>query len=308
MMCKVNVVTYVKGKMSREPARLSGEMRLNKHHKAMHSGRYAQKELDINPLSDIIVFTDGYGRFAQSQTHIPPAAGRFESATRERAARKLSKQRVLRSGRLAAGQVRDAAPSRSRQATGQPGGQNVWLLSTVVLSGPGGFSGVWSRRSVATQAGTAIRTQAGAETDAVCGTTATRRAGDLHSPTGRPNRKALRYLGSPAQHRPSTTASKKTPVSPESAAVRFSDRRLVTAYEDLRSQAAQGRQQGPGLALMIARGFRSWMETCSQLFTTECSRTPISDRLEPSMPSGLRGEVVLLLVSMMLHRVSKEVV
>jgi hypothetical protein len=101
---------------------------------------------------------------------------------------------------------------------------------------------------------------------------------------------------------------KKTPVSPESAAVRFSDRRLVTAYEELRSQAAQGRQQGPGLTLMMARGFRSWMETCSQLFTTECSRTPISDRLEPSMPSGLRGEVVLLLVSMMLHRVSKEVV
>ena len=308
MMCKVNVVKSVKRKMSRRPARLSGGMSQDAHTKAIYSGRCAQKELDIDPIIDIIIFTDVYGRFAQNQTHIPPAARRFESATGGRAARKLSRQRVLRSGRLAAGQVRDAAPSRSRQATGQPGRQNVWLLSTLVLSGTGSFSGVWSGRSVATQTRTAIRTQAGAETDAVCGTTSTRRAGDLHSPTGRANRKALRYLGSPSQHRPSTTASKKTPVSPESAAVRFSDCRLVTAYEELRSQAAQGRQQGPGLALMIARGFRSWMETCSQLFTTECSRTPISDRLEPSMPSGLRGEVVLLLVSMMLHRVSKEVV
>jgi hypothetical protein len=307
-MCKVNVVAYVKRKMSRRPARFAGLARLDACNNALSSGLFAQKELDSDSIIDIIVFTGGYGRFAQNQTHIPPATGRFEFATGGRAARKLPKQRVLRSGRLAAGQVRDAAAGRGRQATGQPGGQNVWLLSTVVLSGTSRFSGVWSGRSVATQTGAAIRTQAGAGTDAVCGTTSTRRAGDLHSPTGRANRQALRYLGSPSQHRPSTTASKKTPVSPESAAVRFSDRRLVTAYEELRFQAAQGRQQGPGLTLMIARGFRSWMETCSQLFTTECSRTPISDRLEPSMPSGLRGEVVLLLVSMMLHRVSKEVV
>ena len=307
-MCKVNVVSYVKRKMSIRPARLSSVVSCYVCIMGINSGRCAQKELDIGSIIDIIVFTGGYGRFAQNQTHIPPAARRFESATGGRAARKLSRQRVLRSGRLAAGQVRDAAPSRGRQATGQPGRQNVWLLSTLVLSGTDSFSGVWSRRSVATQTGTAIRTQAGAGTDAVCGTTSTRRAGDLHSPTGRANCKALRYLGSPSQHRPSTTASKKTPVSPESAAVRFSDRRLVSAYEELRYQAGHGRQQGPGLALMIACGFRSWMETCSQLFTTECSRTPISDRLEPSMPSGLRGEVVLLLVSMMLHRVSKEVV
>jgi hypothetical protein len=307
-MCKVNVVSYVKRKMSRRAPRLAGVVSCYARLEALFSGLFAQKELDINLIIDIIIFTDGYGRFAQNQTRIPPAAGRFESATGGRAARNLSTQRVLRSGRLAAGQVRDAAPSRGRQTTGQPGRQNVWLLSTLLLSDTGSFSGVWSRWSVATQTGAAIRTQAGAGADAVCGTTSTRRAGDLHFPTGRPNRKALRYLGSPSQHRPSTTASKKTPLSPESAAVRFSDRRLVTAYEELRSQAAQERQQGPGLALMIARGFRSWMETYSQLFTTECSRTPISDRPESSMPSGLRGEVVLLLTSMMLHRVSKEVV
>jgi hypothetical protein len=94
---------------------------------------------------------------------------------------------------------------------------------------------------------------------------------------------------------------------PEPVEIHSADGRLVAAYEELRSQAIQGWQRGPGLALMMARGFRSWMEACSQLFAIQCSRMQIADRPEQSIPSGLRGEIVLLLASMMLHRVSKGV-
>jgi hypothetical protein len=87
----------------------------------------------------------------------------------------------------------------------------------------------------------------------------------------------------------------------------LADRRLVAAYEELRLQAVQGMQRGPGLALMMTRGVRCWMETCSQLFTNEGSCTQVPDRPAPAMPSGFRGELVVLLASMLLHRASKGV-
>jgi hypothetical protein len=94
-------------------------------------------------------------------------------------------------------------------------------------------------------------------------------------------------------------------VSPEPAAISLADRRLVAAYEELRFQAVQGVRRGPGLALMMARGFRGWMEACSQLFANQGSCTQVPDRPAPSMPSGFRGEVVILLASMLLRRASK---
>jgi len=94
-------------------------------------------------------------------------------------------------------------------------------------------------------------------------------------------------------------------VSPEPSAISFADPRLVAAYEELRSQAVQGWRRGPGLTLMMARGFRCWMEACNQLFASQDSCTQVPDRLAPSMPSGFRGEVVIVLASMLLRRASK---
>lgn len=85
----------------------------------------------------------------------------------------------------------------------------------------------------------------------------------------------------------------------------FTDRRLVAAYEELRSQAVQGRRQGPGLALMITRGFRCWMEVGSQFLAKEGSRLQAPESPATSMPSGVRGEFIMLLASMLLQRVSK---
>jgi hypothetical protein len=94
-------------------------------------------------------------------------------------------------------------------------------------------------------------------------------------------------------------------VSPQPATIPLPDRQLVAAYEEIRSQAVQGWRRGPGLALMMARGLRCWMEACSQLFAKEGSCTQVPDRTAPPVPSGFNGELVVLLASMLLHRASK---
>jgi hypothetical protein len=96
-------------------------------------------------------------------------------------------------------------------------------------------------------------------------------------------------------------------MSPGAATISFADRRLVAAYEEIRSQAVQGWRRGPGLALMMARGFRCWMEACSQLFANEGSCTQVPDRPAPAMPSGFHGELVVLLASLLRRRASKGV-
>lgn len=307
-MCKVNYAHYVKGKMSGRllpPSHSPSCCPLVSSVGASRQRDTAQKELDIQFYRYIIIFTERHARPTANQTIILARAGHTESSSEGSAARELSRQRILRSGRLAAGQVRDAAAGGCRQATGQSGSKDVWLFAPVVLSGAESLSRSWPSRAVATETRASVRAQAHARTDAVRGTTSGRRADDLQSSDSRTNRTALPCLGSPTQYRSSAAASKKTPVSAGPAAISLADRRLVAAYEELRFQAVQGLRRGPGLALMIARGFRCWMEACSQLVPNEGSCTQVADRPMPSMPSGQRGELVILLASMLLHRASK---
>src|SRR5215471_14813985 len=274
-------------------------------HSLMERGLVPRKELDIQMIRYIIMFTVNAGP-ATNETISVTRTGHVESSPESSAGRELPRQRVLRSGRLGAGQVRDAATGGCRQATGQSGSKDVWLFAPVILSGTDSLSRSWPCRAVAAETRASIRAQAHTRAHAVRGTTSARRADDFQSANSRTHRPALQSLGSPAQHRSSATASKKTAVSSKPDAIPFPDRRLIAAYEELRLQAVQGLRRGPGLALMMARGVRCWMEACSQLFANEASFTPVPDRSAPSVPSGLRGDLVMLLASMLLHRASKE--
>jgi hypothetical protein len=97
-------------------------------------------------------------------------------------------------------------------------------------------------------------------------------------------------------------------MSPEPASISLADRRLVAAYEEIRSQALQGWRRGPGLALMMARGLRCWMEAGSQLFAKAGSCTQVPDQTAPPVPCSFNGELVVLLASMLLRRASKGIV
>ena len=305
-MCKPNYAENVKRKMSGRPLRSNCSSLLVPDMCANKRRDSTQKELDSQPCMYIIIFTaTRHGRPATNQTILLARAGHAESSPESSAARELSRQRVLRSGRFAAGQVRDAAARGCRQATDQSGSKDVWLFTPVVLSSAGSLSRGWPCGAVTTKTRAPLRAQTYARTDAVCNTTSALRADHFQSSDSGTNRRTLPCLSSPAQHRSSAATSKKTPVSSGPAVISLTDRRLVAAYEELRFQAVQGVRRGPGLALMTARGFRCWMEVCSQLFTNEGSCPQVPDRPAPALPSGFRGELVVLLASMLLRRASK---
>lgn len=262
-----------------------------------------QKELDNLAENDIIIFTSLDGRSAADKTILAPPTGYPESSPARGPARGLSQPRVFRSRGSAPGQVRDAAAGGCRQAGGQPGSQGIRFLTAIVLSGAGRLSTSGSRWLVAAETGAPIRAQTHGRTHAVCATTPGSRAGHFYFSTSPTSDAALRRLYSPPQHRSSVAASKKTPVTPEAIST-CSDRRLVAAYEELRCQAVQG-ERGPGLALMMSRGFRCWMEAYSQLLTKECSRAQRFDPPESSVVSAMRQDLVILLAGMLFHRVSK---
>src|SRR6516225_3940738 len=240
-MCKPNYAENVKRKMSGRPLRSNCSSLLVSGICANKRRDSAQKELDSQPYMYIIMFTaTRHGRPATNQTIILARAGHTESSPESSAARELSRQRVLRSGRFGAGQIRDAAAGRCRQATGQSGGKDVRLFAPVVLSGTDGLSRGWPRWVVATETGASIRVQAHAQTDGVRGTTPACRADGLQFSDRRTNRPAIQCLDSPTQHRSSAAASKKTSVSPQPQPLSLTDRRLIAAYEELRWQAVQG--------------------------------------------------------------------
>ena len=76
---------------------------------------------------------------------------------------------------------------------------------------------------------------------------------------------------------------------------------LVGAYEELRRQFLN-RQYGPGLVILMRRGLREWMNTCSSYLDTSASSVPAAPDDETILPQGVRAELVVILAGMLLHR------
>src|SRR5215831_10112486 len=99
-----------------------------------------------------------------------------QSATGNRSPPLVSKQRVLRSRRLASGQVRDVAGGPRRQKFYSQGCACFWLLSSLLLPGTVGLSAGRSLRSVSPQTRPPSWTQTNRRSDEVCYSTASRRS------------------------------------------------------------------------------------------------------------------------------------
>jgi len=307
-MCKVKSVHSVNGMMPCDWTIRPTAQQLNPTNFSVECSASEQKELDKEPARNIIIFTYAYGRFASVQTKLPARAGYAQSAAAGRPARSLQGQRVFRCRRSVAGQVRNAPPGRGRQSANQPGGESLRILAAIVLSVSGCVRAGRPRGSAPAEARTTIRPQADARTDELRRAIAPGRAGHFQFSTDGENCRTFRRLSSPAQHRPATPASKKTPVSAEPAAVSSPDSRLVGAYEELRAQAVAGWRRGPGLALMLTRGFRCWMEASRQLLDSASASQVPACRAENPLTTDLRNEVVIVLAGMLLHRASKVIV
>ena len=256
----------------------------------------------------IITFTYAHDRFAAAQKRLSAPARHAQPTTAGCRPRDLQNERVLRRRRSVAGEVRDASAGRGGESADQRGREGLRILPAIVLPGSGCVSGCRARRSAAAETRPAIRSQAHARPDELHRPAPRSRAGHFQCSTGRSDYTPFWRIHSPTQHRPATPASKKTPVNTPPAAVSFADRQLVTAYEELRSQAVKGWRRGPGLFLMLTRGFRCWMEAARQLLdTASITHLPVR-RSEHRVTADVRNEIVTALASMLLHRASKVMV
>ena len=92
----------------------------------------------------------------------------------------------------------------------------------------------------------------------------------------------------------------KTP-SPVPTAAPGDKAALVDANEELRRRFL-GRQQGPGLALLLRCGLREWMNACSAYLDAPATSVAATSHDEAVLPQGVRAELVGILAGMLLHR------
>lgn len=76
---------------------------------------------------------------------------------------------------------------------------------------------------------------------------------------------------------------------------------LVAAYEELRRRFLN-REQAPGLALLMRRGMREWLDACSFYVASPPTSVPTATPEDAAvLPQGVRAEVVLILAGMLLN-------
>ena len=93
----------------------------------------------------------------------------------------------------------------------------------------------------------------------------------------------------------------KTP-SPVPTAAPGDKAALVDAYEELRRRFLS-RQYRPGVAILMRRGLREWMNTCSSYLDVPATSVPAAPpHDETILPQGVRAELVVILAGMLLHR------
>src|SRR5260370_25879546 len=201
-----------------------------------------QKRLDKIPAYVVIIFTaarqpnrenenalgekqlgQAEGLTATRNTQ-PPPAGCTPSSLRE--------QRILRSQRLAAGEIRDATTGPCGQADGVPNDPGVWFLPPVVLPSGIRLRARWLVRITSPEAWSAKRSQAHFGSDEVRGRTANPGAITECRSAGRTGAAQLPRESAPQQHRAATSAEKETPICslPAHTALPLEYDGLLSAY------------------------------------------------------------------------------
>lgn len=111
----------------------------------------------------------------------------------------------------------------------------------------------------------------------------------------------LQHRGSPAQHRATVAAGKKTSLNsaPTPQTLPEHAETLLAGYEELRRRAMGG-LCGAGLGVLMHLGMRAWMIA----FSGSCASRPAqvcTRREQLLIPQGLQTEIVLILSGMLLH-------
>ena len=315
MMCKANPVPTVKEIMppitSQAPEPLLCARRMISDNPA----RYMHKALDRWRIWDIIIFTHdlrdsgdlfNVRRHGQKvQARRPEAERRPESPRGIRDRPFVSNWRFLRSRRPRTDQVRDASPGESGQAVSQPVRFVIRLFTPDLLSSGRRLSARRPVRSIAREARTQARSQTHAGDFGLRGPTPCERFFAPRCRSGCCHPGTVRYHCPPTQHRTRFgAAGKKTSLNPSGGGRNAAEpQTLISAYEDLRQQAAAHSSSGGlGMALFLGQGMVAWMQACSWVASTNPHKSRDCPTTTAPLPVDVRGEIVLVLAAMALRR------
>src|SRR5215471_5334011 len=172
---------------------------------------------------------------SHSETPDSPSDGHAQSAGRPGDRRVVQRQRLLRSERPPAGEIRNVAARSQRRLHREASRTALWLFASVLLSGSGDIHAWWLGGAGTAEARTERRSQAVAKDHGIHPADHRRRS---RSESGCRRAEGVRHLRPPAEHRAGVRASeKKTTVAiarHDSPAYRTDSSEQVTRYEDLR--------------------------------------------------------------------------
>lgn len=154
----------------------------------------------------IIMFTHGQSQRPHPKASSPPQNGHAQSAARAGIGRVIRQQRLLRSKRPPAGEIRNAASRSARRLHSEAGRAAVWFFASVLLSGSGSVHARRPRRAGAAETRTETRSQTVAEG---CGVPRADHCRRSRSGPGRHCAAGVRYLGPSTEHRAGISACEK---------------------------------------------------------------------------------------------------
>ena len=176
------------------------------------------------------------------------------------------------------------------------------------LSSGSRLSARWPLRAIAREARTPKRPQTHAGGSGLRRATSGERPFAAPSGLGSCHPRAVLYKCTSTEYRTRTKAAgKKTSLNPVGGVRKPAEREtLISAYEDLRRQAAQcSIAGGLGMAIFLGQGMVAWMLACSWVASTNphnVHRCPIS---AAPLPDELRAEIVLVLAAMALKQAAE---
>jgi len=309
MRCKDNSVPPVKEIMPQQPLRSHRRV----HIIVMSRASGTQKGLDNRPEVYIIIFTSdrrcsgGLINAQQGQkvqARRPQAARHAQSASRRGDRPSVRSWRFLRSRRPSATQVRDASPRHGRQAVGHSVRYSIRLLTPYLLSSGSRLSAGRSLRVIAREARTPASAQTHAGGSGLRDTTSVERSFVASSGFGCCHPGTVRCKCASTEYRTRTKAAgKKTSLNPAIRAHKTAEpETLISAYEDLRRQAAGCSAGGLGMAIFFGQGMAAWMLACSWVTRTNPDSVRGCSITGPPLPDDFRGEIVLVLAAMALKQ------
>ncbi len=231
----------------------------------------------------------------------PYRRGDLEPGPRQGARSEVLRQRVLRSARCRAGQVRDVAPGFRRQGVGDGSCQRIRRFQADLLSGQGELRHGGDCRVGAVKTGPARPPQDRRRSPGISAREVGPRQTGARPGTGKAGPQRVRYQASSQNDR--TRSKKNTPVN-DGAAPTSSPPAITAQYEVLRGAALGGvlpLKARSGLMLFLRRGMWGWARTLSEAASTSRKQIYLPPVAQPAHDRQRAVVHVLAAIALSIH-------